>query len=115
MTLTPKVDPNVYIALNQTILKQIENYIYDPMTATTINDKTGTKNRRIITSEIIYYWMIELGIPVEFQKWHLNRLMTLIQVCNIENKPKKKMSRRELYNRNSSLNAMRKAKLNTSG
>ena len=115
MTLTPKVDPNVYIALNQKALKQIENYIYDPMTATTINDKTGAKNRRIITSEIIYYWMIELGIPVEFQKWHLNRLMTLIQVCNIENKPKKKMSRRELYNRNSSLNAMRKAKLNTRG
>ena len=115
MTLTPKVDPNVYQAFTQNTLKKIEDYIYDPMTATTITDRSNAKSREIVTSEIIYYWMITLGIPVEFQKWHINRLMTLIQVCNIKNKPKKKMSRNELYSRNSALNAARKAKLNTRG
>lgn len=115
MTLTPKVDPNVYQAFTQSTLKKIEDYIYDPMTATTITDRSNAKSREIVTSEIIYYWMITLGIPVEFQKWHINRLMTLIQVCNIKNKPKKKMSRNELHSRNSALNAARKAKLNTRG
>lgn len=115
MTLTQKVDPNVYRCLNQKILKEIEDYIYDPMTATTINDRSNTKSREIVTSEIIYYWMISLGIPVEFQKWHINRLMTLIQVCNIKNKPNKKMSRKEIYSRNAALNAARKAKMNSNG
>ena len=115
MTLTPKVDPNVYKALTQKSIDDIEKYIYDPMTATTINNKNSPKSRKIVTSEVIYCWMIELNIPVEFQKWHLNRLMTLIQVCSLENQPKKKMSKKELCSRNSALNAARRKQMNTKG
>ena len=97
-------------------MKDIENYINAPMTATYISeDKHGRGNREIVTSELIYYWMISLQIPIEFQKWHLNRLITLIRVCNIKNAPPKKMGKRAIMNRNTALNAARRKRLNTRG
>lgn len=117
MTLTQNVDPNVYYGLTSENVKQVEAYILAPMTATTIsrrNNKTfGPKE--IITSELIYYWMITLNIPFECQKWHLNRLITLIEVCNIKNSPPKKLSRNELLMRNTELNAQRRKALNSKG
>ena len=68
-----------------------------------------------ITNEIIYYWMITLNIPFECEKWHLNRLLTLIQVCSIKNSPKKKMSKAEILARNRELNAQRKLNIGTKG
>ena len=81
-----------------------------PMTATVIKRQEGAsgKSNEIVTSEIIYYWMISLGIPREFEKWHINRLMTLIEVCSIKNQPAKKMSQREIYSQNAALNAKRR-------
>lgn len=117
MTLTQNVDPNVYYGLTSENVKQVEAYILAPMTATTIsrrNNKTfGPKET--ITSELIYYWMIALNIPFECQKWHLNRLITLIEVCNIKNSPPKKLSRNELLMRNTELNAKRRKALNSKG
>lgn len=118
MTLTQNVNPNVYYGFTEKIVKQIKDYIDDPMTATIVREtKEGASkfSREIITSELIYYWMITLNIPVEFQKWHLNRLLTLIRVCNIKNTPPKKMSKNELMRRNTDLNAARKAAMNTKG
>lgn len=112
---TNNVDPEVYNRLTTENLKSIMEYIEDPMTATTINERDMKRNREIITSEIIYYWMIALQIPVEFQKWHLNRLLTLINVCSIKNAPPKKMSKGELAKRNTALNEARRKKLNTNG
>lgn len=116
MTLTQNVDPNAYNYLTRSNYKQINEYIESPMTATVINEReTHRKNSETVTSELIYYWMIALQIPFECQKWHLNRLFTLIRVCGIKNQPPKKMSRRDLLSRNAALNAARRQKLGTTG
>ena len=116
MTLTENIDPIIFNLLDRENVEQIKNYISAPMTATTFsNNKAGKGGHEIITSELIYYWMIALTIPFECQYWHLNRLLTLIRVCNIKNQPPKKMGKRELMNRNAALNAQRRAQLNTTG
>jgi len=115
MTLTRDVDPSVYYGLTNDNIEQINKYIAAPMTATSFSDKNGKGGREIITSELIYYWMISQNIPFECQKWHLNRLLTLIRVCNIKNAPPKKHSRREIASRNAALNAARRKQLNSKG
>lgn len=116
MTLNSNIDDSVYRCLSKANMKEINDYIDAPMTATTFfEEKNGKRNREIITSELIYYWMIALNIPFECQKWHLNRLLTLVRVCNIKNQPPKKMSKKEIMSRNASLNAARKQKFNTKG
>lgn len=115
MTITQNIDPVVYNGLTNENVKVINKYIDAPMTATTFSDGKGKINNDIITSELIYYWMTALSIPMECQRWHLNRLLTLIRVCNVKNNPPKKMSKRELMQRNASLNAARRAQFNTKG
>ena len=116
MTITQNVNPDVYNRLTSSNIEEIRKYIDAPMTATTFyGDRQTGRSREIVTSELVYYWMISLNIPMECQKWHLNRLLTLIRVCNVKNTPPKKMSRREIMNRNAALNAARKKQLNTSG
>lgn len=116
MTLTQNVDPEVYTRLSDENYREINAYIEAPMTATCFSeDKQSKGNREVVTSELIYYWMISYNIPVEFQKWHLNRLLTLIRVCNIKNSPPKKRSKRELMRRNAALNAARRSRLGSRG
>ena len=116
MTLTPNVNPDIYYCLSNENLREINQYIDAPMTATTFHERPGgTSNCEIITSELIYYWMIAQNIPFECQKWHINRLLTLIRVCNIKNAPAKKMSKREIMSQNAALNEARRKKLNTKG
>ena len=117
MTLTQNVDPEVYYRLTPKNYEEINAYIEAPMTATTITqDKQGAKNRDVVTSELIYYWMISYNIPVDIcQKWHLNRLLTLIQVCNVKNEPPKKRSKRELWSRQAAINAANRAKYGSKG
>lgn len=116
MTVTQNVKDEVYSHLTRDNIMQVNKYIEAPMTATTFSkSKNGKSGGEIITSELIYYWMIALNIPSEYQKWHLNRLLTLIQVCNVKNEPPKKMSNKEIMSRNRALNAARKKKLNTRG
>lgn len=108
MTITQNVDPNIYNYLTQDNIEEIKRYIDDPMTATTVKDnKTGKSE--IVTSELIYYWMIASEIPFECQRWHLSRLMTLIRVCSAKNQPSKKMSKNDILKRNSRVNAARRA------
>lgn len=115
MTLTPNVDPKAYYALTKQDIEIIKDYIQDSHTATTINHKNGRRSREIITAELIYYWMIDLGIPFECQKWHLGRLMTLIEVCGIKNTPSKKMSKMDALSQQKNLNALRRAKSGSRG
>lgn len=117
MTLTENVDPEVYNHLTMKNIEQINAYIEAPMTATVFyEDKNkGKTSRETTTAELIYYWMIALNIPFECQEWHLNRLLTLIRVCNIKNEPPKKMSKRDIMSRNAALNAARRKQLNSKG
>lgn len=116
MTLTQNVNPNVFLCLTEDNVKDINNYLNNSMTATTFADsKTKTGKKQIVTSELIYYWMISAQIPFECQKWHINRLLTLIHVCSVNNAPQKKMSKNEIMSRNRALNAARRAKTNSRG
>ena len=117
MTLNTDVDPLVYRRLTRSDYEKINAYIASPMTATTIRDDgSHRKNKgKIITSELIYYWMFSFQIPIETEKWHINRLLMLIRVFSEENKPNKKMTQREIMNQNKALNAARRAKLNSKG
>lgn len=115
MTITPNVDPMVFNLLTDYEIKKVQEYIEDPMTATTIRDDDKKHSNEIVTSELIYYWMVALQIPFECQKWNLNRLLTLIKICNIKNQPSKKMNRKDLIKRNKNLNAARRAAANSKG
>ena len=116
MTITPNVDPDVYNYLTSDNINQLDEYIGAPMTATYFSeDKSRKAGHDVVTAELIYYWMISLNIPFECQKWHLNRLLALIRVCNIKNQPPKKMSKREIMNRNAALNAARRSQMGTTG
>lgn len=115
MTLTQNVDPALYLMMPESAIQKIIEYIQSPMTATTFSTKDHRPSREIVTSELIYYWMIALNIPFSCEKWHLNRLMTLIQVCSIKNSPQKKMSPNEIRARNRALNESRKKAMHTKG
>lgn len=116
MTLTQNPRPETYYCLTRENVDEINHYIESPMTATTFSEeKASRKNREIITSEVIYYWMIANNIPLECQKWHLNRLLTLIKVCSIKSQPPKKMSKAQTARQYAALNAARRKKHNTKG
>lgn len=111
-----KVDNNVYFVLSNKNIDDICAYMNDSMTATTIKEMPGAKrNNEAVTSELIYYWMVAFNIPFECEKWHINRLLTLIKICSIKNQPAKKMSNREIFNQNRALNAARRAKYHSRG
>jgi len=116
MCIGQDIDANVLYCLTDSDMKKIIKYIDDPMTATTIDDKRNSKRgSRIVTSELIYCWMVTLQIPFECEKWHLNRLLTLIRVCNIENSPKKRMKGKDILKQNSNINHQRRQMLNSMG
>jgi hypothetical protein len=115
MTLTQNVKEEVYSRLTNDNIDLVSKYIAEPMSATWFNDDSKKGSGEIITSEVIYYWMITYNIPFECQKWHLNRLLTLIRVCSMKNEKPKKMSRSELINSNKALNEQRKRQLNSKG
>ena len=115
MTLTQNVDPLVYNSLNNENVQDVVKYIEAPMTATKVKSQKHARNSETVTAELIYYWMIALNIPFECQKWPLNKLLTLIEVCSIKNQPQKKMSRSEILRSNRELNAARRAKYKTKG
>lgn len=116
MTMDSNVPDEVYGRLTEKNRSDIYKYINDPHTATTFSSREPKKpTRDVITAELIYQWMIELGIPFECQKWHLNQLITLIRVCRIKTGQSKKMSKSETAAYYASLNAARKKKWKTKG
>lgn len=116
MIITPDVSNTIIDRLSSDNLKEINKYINTKCSATWFNDSRPTKiGREVITSELIYYWMISLSIPFECQHWHLDRLLTLIQVCNEKNRPPSKISKSEQARKFRELNAQRRSQLGTTG
>ena len=116
MTLTPNVDPDSYNYLTDDNYRRINEYIQDPMTATTFrDDRVARGGQKIITAEVIYSWMFSLQIPMECQYWHLNRLITQVRTCSVMNQSPKKMSKRDVMSQNAALNAARRQRLNSKG
>lgn len=118
MTVNQVSDENIYFNLTEENVKEIHDYIHDPMTATTIKRSENTRKttkKEIITNEIIYYWMLELGIPSEYEKWHLNRLLTLIEVASIKKAPPKKRSSKDTIANYKQINELRKKQWGTTG
>ena len=115
MTLTQNVNPDIFNYLTEQNILEIKEYIEDSHTATTINNRSNTPRREVITSELVYFWMVTWGIPFECQKWHINRLLTLIEICGIKNQTDKKMSRQEQFSQQRALNAARRKQFNTRG
>ena len=104
------------LRLSRENITQINNYVESTQSATTFGQMPETKGRgEVITSELIYYWMVAFNIPFECESWHLNRLFALVRICNIKNSKPKKMSRNEIASRNRELNALRRERYGTSG
>lgn len=116
MVLDDLTDDNVIYKMSEKNLKQINDYIESPQSATTFGSMPDKKVKgETITAELVYYWLVAFNIPFECESWHLNRLFALVRICNIKQSPSKKMSRHEIANRNRELNAQRKAALGTQG
>jgi hypothetical protein len=116
MIQTKNVPEEVVLNLFKYHLPEVNKYVNSKMTATWFNERgSNRKSNEIITTEVIYYWMFSLAIPIECEHWHLERLMTLIRVFNVKNSTEKKMSRSELARRNRELNERRKQQYNTTG
>lgn len=115
MTITQNVDPKVYLGITSEHINTVNEYISEERTATTFMATNDPPSRRIITSEVIYFWMAQFNIPMECQKWHLSRLLTLLRVASIENSPKKQMPKQAILKQNASLNAARRKAMHTKG
>ena len=115
MTITQNVDPILYYFLTSENYAAINEYIEDPMCATKFYGTEQKKSSETITAETIYYWMTALNIPFECQKWHLNKLLALIELASIKNSPPKKMSKKDLYAQNREINEARKRALRSRG
>lgn len=116
MLLTQNPPGNFLQQLSKENFEQINAYIDRKMTATWFSEiEPKTRNREIVTSELIYYWMTVFNIPFECENWNLNRLFTLIRICNVKQDKPKKMSRSDIARRNRELNERRKAELGTKG
>lgn len=117
MTVSPVADDKSYEALTAQNFKAISDYIDDSMTATVFNEAPGMSRNsgEFVTSELVYYWMVALTIPPEYQYWHFNRLITLIRIANLKNQTGKKENKRDAIARRRAMNAERKARLHTTG
>ena len=119
MTLSRSVPPEAYLALTQENVDAVADYINQSQTATWFNEAPGVKksstSSQVVTSELIYYWMITYNIPAEYQKWPLSRLIALIRICETKSRPPQKMSKADVRAQMRKLNEQRRAEYGTRG
>lgn len=125
MTINTQKNQDVYKYLGKDDYDQILEYMQDPMSAIDLNakrnkeTKKGRKKRE--TAESVYYAMFNLGIPIECEKWHFNRLSALLDYCadngtggkaGTAGRPKTQREMMELYH---ALNQKNRKKYNSKG
>lgn len=118
MNSAPVPSELVFTLISDADITRISEYINEKHTATWFKvDPLAKPNNEVVTAEVIYYWMIAHQIPMDAEYWHLNKLFTLIKVCNEKNKPpkKSKMPTRDFAASRRALNAQRKAEMGTTG
>lgn len=118
MCLTPNIPREVFERIDMDLFKQINDYIDSKQTATWFREIPGQparNSRQTVTAEVLFNWMIQMNVPMEFQHWHLNRLFTQLKVISQANQPKKKVGRQEAMAQQRALNAQRRAQMNSSG
>lgn len=115
MVIGPIKDDNVLNTLSIDNIIKIRDYIQDPMTATTFSKRRAPVKKQVTTAETLYAHMFSHNIPMECQKWHINRLLTLLRVCDLQNAPREKMSKNQTAAWNAEQNAARRAKSKTRG
>lgn len=116
MTINSNVDPRNYYRLTDQMILRVKDYIDSAMTATTFHNlKQSKASRETVTSELIYYWMVAAQVPFTAEKWHLNRLFTLLRICEIKSDKPQKMSKKDIYKNNNALNKARRAKMGSKG
>lgn len=115
MTMNQNVSDDVYDRITIDQYVEISEYTKRKMTASWINRGVSKRSGETVTSELVYYWMFSFNIPKECEKWHLNRLLMLIDIFAVKNKPNNKMSQADIYKQNAALNAARRAKYHTRG
>lgn len=103
------------LLLTKESMLEVVDYIKDPQTATSFSKSREPDSRDILTSEMIYAIMAMAGLDISWEKRNFNRLLVVLRIISIKNDPKNKMAMNEIYRSNSELNAMRKARLGTSG
>lgn len=118
MCQTPNIPKTAWLTLDERCIKAINNYMEDPNTGTSIKSlekKRYGGRKKIPSAEILYFYMFQMGIPMECERWHLNRLLTLIDVCAIKSGPQKKMSHKDAALLQQQQNAAMRAKLGSRG
>jgi hypothetical protein len=119
MNSSGEIPPVVFSHMNAGHFEKINEYINAKMSATTFRETGQQRNIEVVTAELIYYWMIALDIPFECERWHLNRLTTLIKICNIKNAPKDKQQSagitKDVISDRRALNEQRRREMGTSG
>lgn len=116
MLVSPANRELVYL-LEPDQLEELTNYVNSQRTASSVPDLDGRPSpfREIVTSELIYYWMVALNIPFEAEKWHLSRLMMLIRITNFKQTPPEKQNKAQMMAKMREINEQRKAQYNTTG
>lgn len=110
MSVYEPIPSEVLLSLDGETILAINNYINESRTATWFSNDDEKPSSRVVTSELIYHWMIQANIPIECETWHFSRLLTLIRVIGEETATKKKPTQAELAAKHARLNKARRKK-----
>lgn len=112
MCINDEIPESVLPYISRDEMDKIMKYINDPMTATTFSKRRKQRAARnsstFVTSEVLYWQMSMFSIPYKCEQWHLNRLLTLLRVCEEKGQTPQKMSERDILRQYASANAARR-------